>query len=175
MTSCVTMTTMAGKMEKVAEVVKKRISLSLRKRKRIEDSLHPIVSEDDKEDQPPEDENLTPVVSEGDQEQNQPPNNRFASPVRDEVMMKDKLGLQANQWALRNFTSWSDMRNKKYDEQVPPDLLGCHDATVVCKWLCCFVQETRKEDGQPYPPRSLKQLLCGLKRIMDSNRVPFNV
>ena len=107
MTSCVTMTTMAGKMEKkVAEVVKKRISLSLRKR--IEDSLHSIVSEDDKEDQPPEDENLTPVVSEGDQEQNQPPNNRFASPVRDEVMMKDKLGvvpnntLQVNQWALRN-------------------------------------------------------------------------
>ena len=146
MTSCVTMTTMAGKMEKkVAEVVKKRISLSLRKR--IEDSLHPIVSEDDKENQPPEDENLTPVVSEGDQEQNQPPNNRFASPVRDEVMMKDKLGvvpnntLQANQWALRN----------------------------------CFVQETCKEDGQPYPPRSLKQLLCGLKRIMDSNRVPLQI
>ena len=144
-------------MEKVAEVVKKRISLSL-----IEDSLHPIVSEDDKENQPPEDENLTPVVSEGDQEQNQPPNNRFASPVRDEVMMKDKLGvvpnntLQANQWALRNFTLWSDMRNKKYDEQVPPDLLACHDATV-CKWLCCFVQETRKEDSQPYPPRSLKE------------------
>ena len=148
MTSCVTMTKMAGKMEKkVAEVVKKRISLSLRKRKRIEDSLHSIVSEDDKENQPPEDENLTPVVSEGDQEQNQPPNNRFASPVRDEVMMKDKLGvvpnntLQANQWALRN----------------------------------CFVQETRKEDGQPYPPRSLKQLLCGLKRIMDSNRVLLQI
>ena len=115
-------------MEKVAEVVKKRIILSLRKRKRIEDSLYPIVSE-------------------GDQEQNQPPNNHFASPVRDEVMMKDKLGvvpnntLQANQWALRN----------------------------------CFVQETRKEDGQLYPPHSLKQLLCGLKRIMDSNRVPLQI
>ena len=39
MTSCITMTTMAGKMEKVAEVVKKRISLFLRKRKRIEDPL----------------------------------------------------------------------------------------------------------------------------------------
>ena len=38
----------------------------------------------------------------------------------------------------------------------------------------CFVQETHK-DGQPYPPRSLKQLLCGLKRIMDSNRVPLQI
>ena len=37
------------------------------------------------------------------------------------------------------------------------------------------VQETRREDGKPYPSRSLKQLLCGLKRVMDPNRLPFNM
>ena len=140
----------------------KRMSLSLRlrKRKRTEEvNSHPV----------------------GPDKENQHSGRRFASPVKDEAMKKAKLGVvptntvSANQWALKNFKVWSELRNSRSDEQVPADLLQCHDAVIVCMWLCYFVQETRKEAGHPYPPRSLKHLLCGLKRIMDSNKVPFNI
>ena len=116
--------------------------------------------------------------------ENNPPveSKRFASPIDDDTMGKAKEGVvpvntwSANQWALRNFLQWANDRNAmSSSEKVPDDLLKSHDANLVCKWLCFFVQETRKEDGQPYPPRTLKQLLSGLKRLMDANKVPFNI
>ena len=44
------------------------------------------------------------------------------------------------------------------DEAVPDDLLACEDTDVLCKWMCCFVQETRKENGENYPPSTLRLL-----------------
>ena len=152
----------------------KRMSLSLssRKMKRTEEvNSHPV----------PEEVNSYPVPDVGPDKEDQHSGRCFASPVKDEAMKKAKCGVvpsntvSANQWALKNFKVWSELRNSRSDEQVLADLLQCHDAVVVCMWLCYFVQETRKEAGHPYPPRSLKQLLCGLKRIMDSNKVPFNI
>ena len=40
---------------------------------------------------------------------------------------------------------------------------------IMCKWLCLFVLETRKEDGKPYPPSTLRCLLSGVNRILQSN------
>ena len=34
------------------------------------------------------------------------------------------------------------------------------------KWLCRFVIEARKQDGEPYPPSSLQNLLSGILRYM---------
>lgn len=129
-------------------LLKKKASLSLRKRKRTEDSLLPIVF--DKENQPLEEESLTPcLVSQGDL-QEQTGHTRFGSPVKEEVMLKDKLGvvpnntLQANQWALRNFNLWADTRNNKYDEDpVPSNLLACHDPTIVCKWRTPVMKQNK--------------------------------
>ena len=64
-----------------------------------------------------------------------------------------------NKWALKNLEEWMEMR-KKSDEPVPDDLLSCCDAHVVCKWLCRFVQETRKIDGSRYPASSIHSLLA---------------
>ncbi len=106
---------------------------------------------------------------------------RFALLVVDETMRIAKQGVvpsntrSSNQWALKNFNAWTVTRNARNSEQVPDDLLESHDAKLVCKWLCYYVQETRKEDGDPYPPKTLKQLLCGIKRLMDTNKVPFNI
>ena len=61
------------------------------------------------------------------------------------------------------------------DDPVPPNLLSSNDATVLCKWLCCYVQETKKENGLPYPASTLRSLLAALQRTLHSNRVPFNI
>ena len=53
------------------------------------------------------------------------------------------------------------------------DLLASHDADLVCKWLCQFM-ETRKTGGSLYPPSSLRSLKCGVNRILQSNQVPFS-
>ena len=48
------------------------------------------------------------------------------------------------EWALRNFRPWRENRNKSVlEDHVPEDLFRNTDAEVLCKWLCCFVQETR--------------------------------
>ena len=57
-------------------------------------------------------------------------------------------------------------RNRKVPgDKVPRDLFSVVDAEVLCKWLCCFVQETRKESGERYPLLTLRQLLwtCGFE------------
>ena len=35
--------------------------------------------------------------------------------------------------------------------------------------------ETRREDGKPYPPASLKSLISALNRILQANKAPFSV
>jgi hypothetical protein len=82
----------------------------------------------------------------------------------------------SNEWALRNFRAWVEHRNTAAPEDpVPPNLLSCSDATILCKWVCSYVQETKKENGQPYPASTLRSLLAALQRTMHSNRVPFNI
>ena len=81
----------------------------------------------------------------------------------------------SNEWALRNFHAWVEHRTAAApDDPVPPNLLSSNDNTILCKWLCCYVQETKKENGLPYPP-TLRSLLAALQRTMHSNRVPFNI
>ena len=46
---------------------------------------------------------------------------------------------------------------------------------LVSKWVCRFLLETRKSDGSPYPPASLRSLVCGLNRVLQKNKAPFSV
>ena len=45
---------------------------------------------------------------------------------------------------------------------------------VACDWLCKFVCETRKRDGEEYTPRSLYLLLNGLQRYIRKTE-EFNI
>lgn len=38
-----------------------------------------------------------------------------------------------------------------------------------------FHLETTKSEGSPYPPTSLRSLLCGLNRVLQKNKAPFSV
>ena len=70
-----------------------------------------------------------------------------------------------NDWALKNFHVWRVVRNEKHpNDQCPKDLFA--DKRKACDWLCKFVCETRRSDGQEYIPRSLYLLLYGLQRCV---------
>ena len=81
-----------------------------------------------------------------------------------------KNTVTSTKWAVANFESWRSARNSKLvnqtDELVPSDLLESRDKLVLNKWLCVFVAETRKQDGNRYSPKSLYQLLTGILRHM---------
>ena len=71
----------------------------------------------------------------------------------------------SNKWAPKNIRAWiSDCNTRMSDEAVPVGLLACKDADILCKWMCCFVQEMRKENGENYPPSTLCQLLPAFQR-----------
>ena len=108
-------------------------------------------------------------------------NTRFAIVDDNDVEVAAKGVVPANTaknnaWAARNFSDWVDSRNKSFnpDDRVPDDLLSYSDPAVVCSWLCRFVLETRQKSGEPYPPKSIYSILCGLYRISRANGVPFN-
>ena len=61
------------------------------------------------------------------------------------------------------------------EDPVPEDLFRNTDAEVLCKWLCCFVQETRIQSGKNYPATTLRQMLSAFQRVLRSNKVPLNI
>ncbi len=77
---------------------------------------------------------------------------------------------KATRWAVGAFEDWVSQRNKRSEDQCPPDLLLSDDGELVCKWLCVFVTELRKSDGSEYTPRSIAQLLAGLKRHINAGK-----
>ena len=109
-------------------------------------------------------------------------NERFSSPVTSPERRDAAKGVVptntklSNEWAMRNMRAWMKNRNElSPNDPVPADLLSCADASVLCKWLCCFVQETKKENGLPYPATTLRSLLAAFQRILHSNKVPVNI
>ena len=78
-------------------------------------------------------------------------------------------------WAIKNFEDWAkNRREREPSDPVPEDLLKCTDPEVINTWLSRFVLETRQKNGQPYPPRSLHGLLCGIQRAFRENEVSLN-
>lgn len=112
----------------------------------------------------------------------QPKAQHFSKPISSPEQEKAGKGLvpqsteASTQWALRNFNDWASYHcSLTPDDPMPGNLLASHNANLVCKWLCRFLLETRKTDGSLYPPSSLRSLICGLNRILQSNEAPFSV
>ena len=107
---------------------------------------------------------------------------RYASPCTEEQMMEAARGVvpgnteSSTKWALKNFMEWAENRRLLVPgDVVPENLLECHDAAIVSKYLRMFVLETRKADGTKYTPGSIRSLLSGLNRILKENKAPFSI
>ena len=75
----------------------------------------------------------------------------------------------STKWALENFKSWlSSRKSTNSSDKCPESLLEDMDSAKLNKWLSVFVAETRKVNGEPYPPATLQLLLSGLQRHLRS-------
>ena len=73
----------------------------------------------------------------------------------------------STQWAVRNLTTWMQHRNTSQSgDKCPEDLLQTMDPQQLNHWLSVFVVETRKVNGEPYPPATLHNILSGILRYM---------
>ena len=83
--------------------------------------------------------------------------------------------MKSNELAVRNLQAWMDCHNSHFpDDPVPTGLQSYQDPAVLCKWLCCFVQETRKENGG-YPPSTLRHLRVAFQRILSENKSIYSI
>ena len=67
-----------------------------------------------------------------------------------------------------DFKSWLASLSIGDDDtdRYPEDILLTDDPKLLCSCLCRYVMETRKENGEKYPLKSLFNLLSGLLRLV---------
>ena len=96
---------------------------------------------------------------------------RFSNKVTSEQELAEcfkgfvtKATQENTKWALRNFQEWREW-HQFHDciEVIPEDLLVGRDAVALNRWLSLYVKETRRQDGEPFPLRTIDMLLSGLK------------
>ena len=96
---------------------------------------------------------------------------RFSSPHSPTSMEKicegyvPKNTSKSTSWALRVFRTWREQRNEHEDDKCPETLLEEPQVELLNFWLSRFVMEARREDGKPYPPSSINNILSGLYRF----------
>ena len=73
--------------------------------------------------------------------------------------------LKNNMWALKTFKEWRVTRNTRYPaDPCPEEILVTDNKQILCEWLCNFISEARKANGEEYTPCSLYLILAGLQR-----------
>ena len=63
--------------------------------------------------------------------------------------------------------------NEHSDENCHIDVLCTSDMAELCHWLCVFMKEARGDDGQPYTPHGLTQLLSGVQPFIYTSLLWF--
>ena len=81
---------------------------------------------------------------------------------------------KSTDWAVRVFKAWREQRSEEIDGKCPDNLLEDPSVDALNFWLARFVVEVRREDGKPYPPATINNILAGLYRYSKS-RVPSSV
>ena len=96
--------------------------------------------------------------------------------VRFQILSSEELGSlckpnvprntqTSTKWALDNFHAWLSHRNSNAEsegDKCPETLLEDMDSAQLNKWLAVYITETKKVNGEPYPPSTLQSLLSGL-------------
>ena len=103
------------------------------------------------------------------------PSERFPLVSKDQVESIKRPTVPKNtskstQWAVRCFETWRRQRNERTEEKCPEDVLLGENHEQLCHWLCVCVNELRKENGEPYTPRSLAMFIAGLQRYVSEQK-----
>ena len=62
--------------------------------------------------------------------------------------------------------------NEHSDKKCPVKVLCTSDMAELCRWLCVFMKEARRDDWQLYTACSATQLLSGIECFINSKRGP---
>ena len=94
-----------------------------------------------------------------------------------EFRVPEKTRNQTN-WAIKVWSEWAISRNRNLLPDEAP--FNCEIETLSAQlinfWLCRFVLEIRRRDGERYPPASLYQLCCGiLHHLRAAGRAEVNI
>ena len=107
---------------------------------------------------------------------------RFTPPYSTQELQQLAEGLKpakteaSTRWAIKTFTKWAHNRKTAVpNDPIPDNLLECHDPATVSKYLCMFVAETRKENGEKYLPATIRSLFSGINRTLQENKAPFSI
>ena len=103
--------------------------------------------------------------------------NTKETPQRLKVVMQNEIAntlkrrIPANtssnsSFAMKTYAKWAEFRNKPpetaldaYGPQVPVDFTNT-DYRTIDYWLGIFVLEARRQDGKPYPPNTLYNIIA---------------
>ena len=77
-----------------------------------------------------------------------------------------------NTWATKVFDDWLSECNKTA-QQTFPDVL--QSRLTIDRVLSAFVLESRRKDGESYPPNTLRNILAPLFRVMMETFGPGNI
>ena len=67
--------------------------------------------------------------------------------------------LSIRKWAVNNFQEWREWREfHDSTDVVPGDLLDGKSGEALM-WFLLYVKETRRQDGKPFPSRTIDVLL----------------
>ena len=106
-------------------------------------------------------------------EENVPPIARFKFSFDDDKLNNYSKGYQPQttisntSWAMRVFEGWRSARNSAVDfeeDLCPDDLFVKGNKDAISNWLGRFAIEVRRQDGKPYPPRTIHHLFLGIQR-----------
>ena len=87
--------------------------------------------------------------------------------------MVPKNTRKATDWAVGVFNQWIEQHNAIAENKCPVDILK-DEPENLAHWLCVFVSEIRKDDGDFYTPRSITHILGDLQRFLNECRPPEN-
>ena len=79
------------------------------------------------------------------------------------------------QWGVKTYQAWAEFRNSQDETYLDPNGpvpvdLAAVDYAKMNYWLSHFVFEVRKSSGEPYPPRSLYNLVVSIQRHFKEER-----
>ena len=98
-----------------------------------------------------------------------PPGKHFVSHQM-AVISKRLIPPNISSWAMSCFQEWKSARNRKSTEedkrQCPEDLLENPNINELNYWIPRLVVKVWNKKGEPYPPRTIHQILAGLQRYM---------
>ena len=101
----------------------------------------------------------------------------YGSPKSDKAVARaiasgipQKTKMQTD-WTVRVWEQWAKSRNSRLLPGEKPFSAEFESLTrsEMQFWLCRFVLETRKANGEPYNPNTLYQICCGLLRHLRIN------